>query len=262
MAENTGIHIVNARKALEILDMFVESRVKPANAGKTDDGVLREVLMFFGARVFKGLSAVRLLCENGFGTEALPIVRSLMEAYVSVAYISKEDSLDRARKYAEYAMVMRGSLAAKLNKRGSEILEFQPDEWGKVVAEVSLKSKEVSDRHGYKKGEGAFRWTGMDRCDLAVCIGDPDFDLYYHKASEHVHVLPTVSIDYQTDSTESDARWVTGPSENEVVVASALTCRYVHMTLVVLDLKLELGLLKELTELDVNLGKLLSEHER
>lgn len=247
--------------ALREIEAFIEENYSKVSIRVSEAGVSQGTLWFLGARATKLFRSIALLCEQGYGTEAMILVRSLMETYLSIAYIAKDDSELRAKAYGEYEPVIRNGLAKKLNKYSADVQMMMPDNWNERTLELSEQSKAKIQENKYSGSSlGALRWTGMEIQDLAKMMNETEFYIYYHKASEHVHVFPTIADDFQSHTSHNKIKWSSGPSDAAIIESSLMTCTYTLKTLVVLDQKFQFGLRDKLINLDGDIKAKLSKY--
>jgi hypothetical protein len=89
-----------AEDVLEFATAFIPPGKIPVRPGH--DAVVL-VLLSFHAKIMAELWAIIVLCERGLPASSLS--REMLEALISVAYIAKEDSEERARLYVDFVAV-------------------------------------------------------------------------------------------------------------------------------------------------------------
>jgi len=87
-------------KAFQELIVFVNDSFSPALQKKNKTSYLDVVIYFLFTKNYKTFNALYLLCINSYGQDALILSRSIFECFITLAYISKENSEKRAELFA------------------------------------------------------------------------------------------------------------------------------------------------------------------
>ena len=117
----------------ELLD-FVEKEIKPKI--KNLDSSLQDVTVFLLAKSTKSFRALNILCEKGFGEDAAIIARSILENLITLSYINKENSEERAELFSGYAAINREEKIKELKEDKEDI---------DLLSEIEIKEKENKD---------------------------------------------------------------------------------------------------------------------
>lgn len=137
------------------------------------------VLQLFFSRARRTFRAVRLLADNGYGEQALVLVRTLYEDTVNLLYISTNP--DRlAKLFLEYAHFRNFKYLQYLQEHYPESLKLEgPDTLHGLIHEYERV------RHNYPRGDS---WSGYSISRLARTLNlDGLHETLYKITSDLVH---------------------------------------------------------------------------
>ncbi len=140
-------------------------------------------------RAYKYCESVFLLCEKGFVTESIPIIRTLFELYISVKFIHQnKDQLDR---YIDFQWIRRKRFLDILTKdqpkRAHSSQNYTSDEIVRYAASAGKKHKFKNKNNWWPKG---FR-------DACSNVGEEkDYNIVYRYLSDYCHSNVMTVLDY------------------------------------------------------------------
>lgn len=191
-----------------------------------DDSDYEYVMSLLFSKAFKTYKGINILCKEGYGQDAGILLRSLFEIYVNVAYILKDDSEKRAKRYYEYSYIAR--------KRSVELFdEHRLGEKGFKGAEEAIQKNKEEIYESYnrvknnyideERKKDEFRWSGKSIKKMARDCGlGTDYAVVYSIFSELVHSNPMVERLYvHVNIKNREIAADIGPSEEYIGVVSA-----------------------------------------
>ena len=126
----------------------------------------KRIFLFFMTRVIKTFSAICDLCMEGYGQDAAPLLRSLLEILISVNYIlyKPEEADEKAARFVEYKRVIFKRHLSELEREGrtesaEDILSRQ-----QLVAE---KFREYKQKYRITSDRTLLTWSGKSTRDMA-----------------------------------------------------------------------------------------------
>ncbi|OGH47879.1 MAG: hypothetical protein A3A51_00040 [Candidatus Levybacteria bacterium RIFCSPLOWO2_01_FULL_39_10] len=195
----------------EELRKLVESKWQKMNLGMS---AVKGVVSFALGKGHKTHEAVLILCERGFGQDAAMLVRTLFELAVTVAYIKKENSEYRAKRFLNYDWILRKRMydyAIKNEEYKSLLTEAAPeggiDELMRTADEIQKEYK-FDRRFGWS--DKSIRRMAQDVNLLSI------YETVYGLHSNLVHSAPRTANDYVSSPDEQDFTIQTGQSEKWV----------------------------------------------
>ena len=195
----------------EELRKLVESKWQRMNL---ESSAVKGVVSFALGKGHKTHEAVLLLCERGFGQDAAMLVRTLFELAVTVAYIKKENSEYRAKRFLNYDWIIRKRMydyAINHEEYKSLLTEAAP-EGG--IEELMRTANEMQKEYKYDR---RFGWSDKSIRGMA---GDVNllsiYDTVYGLHSNLVHSAPRTANDYVSSPDMQEFTVQTGQSEKWV----------------------------------------------
>jgi hypothetical protein len=128
------------------------------------------IAMSFG-KGYKTFSAIILLCQNGYGQDALVLARTLFELTVNTYYIFKDPTENRVDRYFGYQSVLR-SKAIKHFLKSEEskavlVAKFKERDDGETIESVLKQAEEAQKKYNFKKN----KWSEDNLADMATEAG-------------------------------------------------------------------------------------------
>lgn len=129
----------------------------------------KRIFLFILTRAMKTFSAINILCQAGYGQDVAPLVRSLMENFITAQYIihdrAQADVL--ARRFVEYKWVLfRRSLAEE-----EIVLRDAPEErrrdFQKKRALIIKNVEDFKKKYDVISDKSLLTWSGKTLKDMA-----------------------------------------------------------------------------------------------
>ncbi len=193
--------------------------------GKTETRALERTLRYFAVSLANSSVAIAMLCNDGYGADALKIARSMFETYVTFRYL-----LQRPKELNDF---LAFDAIARYNR-----LQFYKTKSPRTYAMFSAERiKAVNDNYNSvrknfigRKGKIRSRWCPHSLAEMARITGCGDmYDVFYRHASSVLHVDPmglTTLIDGKTLEIEP------GPTARHIGVSIRMAALVFHDTLV------------------------------
>lgn len=189
--------------------------------GKTETRALERTLRYFAISLANSSVAVAMLCNDGYGADALKIARSMFETYVTFRYL-----LQRPKELKDF---LAFDAIARYNR-----LELYKARFPRMYAMFSAeKIKAANDKYNSvktnfagRKGRIRNRWCSYSLAEMARISGCAEmYDLFYRHASSLLHVDPmglTMLIDGRTLEIQP------GPTARHIGVAMRMAALVFH----------------------------------
>jgi hypothetical protein len=252
-----------------ILDFGNQSQddVKPWSKDESFESYLRDVMSRLYSSSLKTFLSILFLCNKGHGENAMSLVRTIFDNYLTLRYIQQNPS-DSIYKFLNYPYLEKKFMLDRAE---------QPD--GKLRPDVKImvleKEMEILDQYHQvkilyvKQGEDeekslkkfkSGKWAGVSRRRMAedTCLAF-DYDYVFHFHSHFTHPHP-MGLSGFCEETELEVRYGAKPSAKEVFPALPVAMRYF---LLILKEWAELFQLNKGTEIEAFLNevtKLETEH--
>ncbi len=164
-------------------------------------------------RAFDAFSSILLLCENGYGTDAFILLRSLFINFIYCKHIMTGDKDELGLRFIRYEKVVAKKLYATpaednmYYEKYKEILDFYEDEHKKFCDDYSFNEKNKINLR---------EWTGKTLRDLSIMVDEKEhYDTVFFVTSAAAHVNSfslSLALAPEAKDYESDV----GPSDREI----------------------------------------------
>lgn len=179
------------------------------------------VMSLLFSKAFKTYKGINILCKEGYGQDAGILLRSLFEIYVNIAYISKDESEKRAKRYYEYSYIKKQHLVElfdnyRLEKEGfkdaGQSIQRNREEIYKLYNKVKGNYKNENG------GKDEFHWSGKSIKRMASECGlGTDHAYVFFIFSQLVHSSSMTESSYvHANITERQIASDVGPSEEYI----------------------------------------------
>jgi hypothetical protein len=143
-------------------------------------------LVFLSVKLLRHDEALELLADRGFGTEAGMILRTMFEAAVNIAWISK-DPIIRLKRYSDYQFVSTQKSRDYIEQY--DVLKEAPPEIRAElqtnVDNLNQKAQEVKEEYGFNLFK---HWSGKSLKDIATEMGWGErYEVIYRMYSDVIH---------------------------------------------------------------------------
>jgi len=136
----------------------------------------RIILMLLFAKGLKTHRALQILGSQGYGEDAIVLLRSLFQVVVTAQYLVGNDSRTRFARYRAYHAVPLAVAAAKNPKVSLP------------VAKLEANARRAKNR--FKFSSGAFGWAGISLEAAAKEVGQQGvYDSLYRVGSQYEHTM-------------------------------------------------------------------------
>ncbi|MEK7544095.1 MAG: SEC-C domain-containing protein [Patescibacteria group bacterium] len=166
-------------------------------------------------KAYKTHEAIMILCSEGYGEDAAILVRSLFELLITLLYILKDSTDERANRYYSYDWILRKKMFDYAKTKPEIAKEMQdratnPKIGDTNIEEVMKQAKVVQEKYKYNnKG-----WSDKSIYDMASEVGRMDhYKTIYALQSQIAHTAVRVINDYVKDS-GSGLNIMVGPGLN------------------------------------------------
>jgi hypothetical protein len=193
-----------------IVDEYLKNEIK--NIGPKD-----ALAAFTLAKAYKTHSAVMILCQEGYGEDASILNRTIFELLVTLLYVLKDPTDERAYRYYAFDWVLREKMFSYVEQKPELLLQLEqrtlkPKVGDVLISEVKKMAKMVQAKYSYK----GFNWSDKSLAEMAKEVGrDGQYKTMYRLSSQHAHSPSRVMNDY-VKKTERGFTNYAGISENWV----------------------------------------------
>ncbi len=159
----------------------------------------RQVLLFHFVRAFHLLDAIYRLCLQGFATEAMIILRSLLNLYINIKWLTTGDTKKRFERFADFEVVFKKLAMDDIIQHGNIWDEIKNDN-------LTVHDKEferIKKKYNLKKRKDFFNWSGKSIYKMAKDKNvnlETDYKIIYGKLSSIEHTGPDSVRSYLDDS--------------------------------------------------------------
>jgi hypothetical protein len=207
--------------------------VRPWNKDESLQSHLRDVVSRLYCSSLKTFLSVLILCNKGYGEDAMSLVRTIFDNYLTLRYIQQNPS-DSIYKFMNYPFLekkfmldkaklpdgkLRPNVKVLFLKKEMEILR----QYHQVkVFYVKEGQDEEKCLNKFKSG----RWAGVSRRRMAeeTCLAF-DYDYVFHFHSHFTHPHP-MGLSGFCEETESEVRYRVKLSSKEVFPSLPVAIRY------------------------------------
>ncbi|MEE4606021.1 MAG: DUF5677 domain-containing protein [Desulfobacteraceae bacterium] len=167
--------------------------------GQNANTLPKQIALFHYARSIYLLDAIARLCIEGFANEAMIILRSFLNLFINLKWVTSDNYKYRMERFADFEVVQKKLAIEKIIKYGSI-----PNQIGDTeVSPHDEAFEKVKAKYGLKTYWDLTNWSGKSIRKMAkeVCL-ENDYHIIYGKLSEIEHTGPASVRDYLDDSEE------------------------------------------------------------
>ena len=181
----------------------------------------KQVTLFHFARAVYLLDAIYRLCAQGFATEAMVILRSLLNLYINIKWLTSGDSKKSFERFAEFEVVFKKLAIEAVIKYGTIKDEIKNDN-------LNIHDKEfdrVMKKYNLGKKRDLFCWSGKSLFRMATDVNlEKEYSIIYSKLSSMEHTGPESVKNYLEHSEERGFTIKAGPRDENIdlVLVTAL----------------------------------------
>lgn len=222
--DNTVAKEILSKRFSELFQ-FIDRIIRNAPdavTGQRIDSLAKAVVLYHYVRSIKLLQGIYTLCESGNGIEAAILLRSLVNLYINLEWLTQKDIDNRMTRFAEFDVIYKKQTMDRLkesrlpeNKVRSDDYSVHDQEFEKIKAKYNLKSRDL------------FNWSGKSIRLMAEDVGlEQDYYVVYGYLSRIEHTSPSSVRGYLDDSIEGVISISVGPSEDYVEISLITSPQY------------------------------------
>lgn len=168
-------------------------------------------------KAYKTHSAVLLLCKEGYGEDASILNRTIFELLITLLYILKDPTDERAYRYHAFDWILREKMFSYVEQKPELLLQLEqralkPKHGDVSIIEVREMAKKAQEKYRYK----GYNWSDKSLGEMAEEVGKGgQYKTMYRLSSQHAHSHARVMNDYVKSTKDGYINFV-GISENWV----------------------------------------------
>jgi len=152
----------------------------------------QRIFLFFLTRAIKTFSAIRLLCQKGYGQDIATLLRGLLENLISVKYIlSDPQSADqKAARFVEYKWIIFKRYLPEEKEDPRQITDALRQELITKKTLIIDKIKEFKEKYKITSDRALITWSGRSVRDMARMINREwleEYDSTFRLSSRFSH---------------------------------------------------------------------------
>jgi hypothetical protein len=138
------------------------------------------------------------LCQEGFGEDASILNRTIFELLITLLYILKDPTDERAYRYYAFDWILREKMFKYAEQKPELLLQLEqralrPKSGDVSIDEVKKMAQEVQKKYSYK----GYNWSDKSLGEMAEEIGrGGQYKTMYRLSSQHTHSHSRVMNDY------------------------------------------------------------------
>jgi hypothetical protein len=151
----------------------------------------QRIFLFIFSRAMKTFRSITLLCQKGFGQDAAPLLRTLLENLISTRYILKDkDKADTlTKRFVDYKWII---LKKRLGnpKKNSRQPKPQDPLSNKNKDLILQKAKGFKEEFHVKSDRALLTWSGKTLKDMAKAVSkelEKEYDATFRLCSRFSH---------------------------------------------------------------------------
>lgn len=197
---------------------FADELIKTALAilnGQQDNTLDRGITAFHFVRAIYLLDGIRILCEEGYAPEALVILRSFLNLYINIKWLTADDSTRRMQRYADFEVIFKKKSIDVLEKYGlsgndrrEEDRATQDKKFKNIMNKYKLNSNNWSE---------LTQWSGESIFKMAKKVNlEREYDIVYSYLSDIEHTGPASVRRYLEKSKNGRTFIRCGPRDEDI----------------------------------------------
>ena len=179
------------RKYQDLFD-FAKSTIDESLSfvvGESANTLEKQATLFHFARAAYLLDAIYRLSAQGLATEAMVILRSLLNLYINIKWLTTGDTKKRFERFADFEVVFKKLAMDEIIQQGDIWDEIKNDD-------LTIHDKEferIKKKYNLKKRKDFFNWSGKSIYKMANAKGvnlGKEYKIIYGKLSSIEHTGP------------------------------------------------------------------------
>ena len=217
---------VIARKYSDLLD-FAKTAIDEGPrflAGQNANTTATQVTLLHVVRAGYLLEAIYNLCVQGLATEAMVILRSLLNLYINLKWMTSTDVARRFQRYADFEIIFNKLAMKTIIDHGDIWDDIKDDEL--TIYDAGFES--IKKKYCLKKRQDFFNWSGKSIFMMASEKGvdlEKEYRIVYGRLSSIEHTGPDSVRQYLDDSERGFTKINAGPRDENIdlVLLTALS---------------------------------------
>jgi len=206
------------RQTYQELFSFTEKTIKKSRqflVGEKGDSIAKRVTLFHFARAAYLLEAIFRLCREGFATEAMVILRSLLNLLINIKWLTTSNSAERLARFVDFGAVYEAMAFDRLAQRSSNACYHPLQDFELIKA-----------KYGLKKRNDFFTWSGKSIRKMATEVNlQVEYEKVYSRLSAVEHTGLETASDY-VENPEGKIVIKAGPREDKILLVLLTALKY------------------------------------
>ena len=214
-------HLELNKRLYDLVTSAIE-RINAKGLRNTDLDLFSVIVISMLVKTRKHYNSIQELCKLGFGEEAGIIVRSMTNAFIDLAYISKHDKKVLSERWARFGWIIKGQkteIAEMMDKlcKVSFLKGAELKKWEERKKEIRAQIDKF--RKDYKSEQTKYDWSGYSIKTRAEKAGKGTKLLYhtvYRYNSDIEHSNAAALDKYIDDDTPKKIQFLSEPGESHI----------------------------------------------
>ena len=146
----------------------------------------RTLLLLLLTKGLKTYHAIQLLCLQGYGQDAMLLMRSFFELVVTAQYLTQTDTRQRVAQFRAYYNILSAQLI-DVRKNDPTFVQSLKERGARTLRKIGSDRQRAKRRFPFFRG-GAMGWTGSNLEQVAAAVGQKGaYDSLYRLSSQFEH---------------------------------------------------------------------------
>ncbi|MEW6669680.1 MAG: DUF5677 domain-containing protein [Thermodesulfobacteriota bacterium] len=191
--------------------------------GENANTTAKQVTLLHLVRAGYLLDATYRLCTQGLATEAMVILRSLLNLFIDLKWMTSNDAAQRFQRYADFEVVFNKLTMQTIIDQGGIWDDIKDDDL--TIHDPGFES--IKQKYCLKKKKDFLNWSGNTIFMMASEKGvdlEKDYRIIYGRLSSIEHTGPDCVRQYLDDSEKGVTKIKAGPRDENIdlVLVTAL----------------------------------------
>ena len=168
------------------------------------------IVFFHYVKAFSLLETIQILCQKNRIGESKIILRSLLNLYINLKWLTKENIDNRMQRYADFEIIgkkrqMDWANVLPNNEEEKRRTEELNENFSKIIKKYKIKPDDW---------EGLSRWSGKSIRKMAIDVDLlDDYEKIYSYLSFEEHTGPSTARTYLSDSENVISSYISKPDD-------------------------------------------------
>jgi hypothetical protein len=206
--------------ALKYNDLFDFTKITIARGhkfliGQNANTLAKQITLHHFVRAGYLLEATYTLCSHGLATEAMVILRSILNLYINLKWLTSTDAEQRFQRFADFEVIFK--------KLAMQTIVDYGDIWDEIKDENLTNHDQdfesVKKKYDLTKKKDFFNWSGKSIFMMASEEGvdlENDYRVIYGRLSSIEHTGPESVRQYLDDSEKGVTTIKVGPRDESI----------------------------------------------